>query len=232
MRNKCGSLLPEPVQDCGLTDWPRLYEISMTHPDPTRWNTRYDTQGYLFGEEPNVFLQTHAAGLTPGTALCVADGEGRNGVWLARRGWDVVSLDFSDVAQRKAAALAERHGVPLRLEHGDVHAWPYPLAAYDLVADVFTQFSSPGDRARKWAGMVRAVKPGGHLIVVGYTPKQLEHRTGGPSEAANLYTATLLRSAFGGLEILTLDEIETELAEGPGHSGMSAVAILVARAPD
>ncbi len=203
----------------------------MTRPDLTRWDSRYDTETYVFGEEPNIFLRALAQDLPPGKALCVADGEGRNGVWLARQGWDVLSLDFSAIAQRKAAALAERHGVSLRLEQGDVHDWPYPVAEFDLVADVFSQFSGPGERTRKWQGMCRALKPGGHLIVVGYTPKQLEHRTGGPSEPANLYTPALLRSAFAGLEILALEERETELAEGPGHSGMSAVILLHARAP-
>ncbi|WP_028029428.1 class I SAM-dependent methyltransferase [Gemmobacter nectariphilus] len=203
----------------------------MTHPDQPRWDSRYATEAFVFGEEPNIFLRDLAAGLTPGKALCVADGEGRNGVWLARQGWDVLSLDFSAVAQRKAAALAARHGVTLHLEQGDVHDWPYPQAGFDLVADVFSQFSAPGDRLRKWAGMIRAVKPGGHLIVIGYTPRQLDFGTGGPRDPAHLYTANLLRSAFASLEILRLEEIETELSEGAGHSGMSAVAILLARAP-
>ncbi|WP_323040193.1 class I SAM-dependent methyltransferase [Gemmobacter sp.] len=202
----------------------------MTNPDLTRWDSRFDTATYVFGEAPNIFLRAHAQGLPPGSALCVADGEGRNGVWLARQGWDVLSLDFSAVAQRKAADLAARHGVALRLEQADVHDWPYPPAAFDLVADVFSQFSRPGDRARKWNGMRRALKPGGHLIVVGYSPKQLDHRTGGPSEVANLYTPDLLRSAFAGLDILALDEVEAVLDEGPGHSGMSAVVTLLARA--
>lgn len=202
-----------------------------TGPELARWNNRYDTKDFLFGEAPNEFLARKAASLAPGRALCVADGEGRNGVWLAGQGWQVVSLDFSAVAQRKAAALAARRGVELMLEQGDVHDWPYPKAGFDLVADVFSQFSAPDQRARKWAGMLRALRPGGHLIVVGYTPKQLEHRTGGPSQAENLYTAALLRTAFGGLRIEALDEYETELTEGTGHSGRSAVIGLLAARP-
>lgn len=203
----------------------------MTHPDQIRWDARFDTDTYVFGEAPNIFLRDLARDLSPGRALCVADGEGRNGVWLAQQGWDVVSLDVSPVAQRKAADLAARRGVTLKLDQADVHDWAYPVAAFDLVADVFSQFSGPGDRMRKWDGMRRALRPGGHLIVVGYTPRQRDHRTGGPSEVANLYTPDLLRSAFSGMEILTLSEVETVLDEGPGHSGMSAVVQMLARAP-
>jgi SAM-dependent methyltransferase len=204
----------------------------MTRPDLDRWNQRFPEEGYLFGEAPNRFLATQATALPPGRALCVADGEGRNGVWLAEQGWQVVSLDFSDVAQRKAADLAARRGVTLDLELADVHAWNYPTAAFNLVADIFSQFSAPADRARKWAGMARSLRPGGHLIMQGYTPDQLRHGTGGPKDPAHLYTEDLLRGAFPGLDILHLEETETMMDEGPGHSGPSSVIGLLARRPD
>lgn len=200
-------------------------------PDLDRWKQRFAKEGYLFGETPNHFLATHAAVLPPGRALCVADGEGRNGVWLAEQGWQVVSLDFSDVAQRKAADLAARRGVTLDLVQADVHAWEYPSSAFDLVVDIFSQFSTPPDRVRKWAGMAAALRPGGHLILQGYTPDQLRHGTGGPKDPAHLYTEDLLRSAFSGWEILLLEEVETFLDEGTGHSGPSAVIGMVARRP-
>lgn len=204
----------------------------MTNPDLDRWNARFSTEGYVFGEKPNAFLAQHARNLTPGRALCVADGEGRNGVWLARQGWEVLSLDFSAVAQEKAAALAARHGVALQLERADVHGWNYPEAAFDLVVDIFSQFSTPAQRAVKWAGMLRALRSGGHLILEGYTPRQLDHRTGGPSRRENLYTAEMLRDAFAGLDIWLLHDREEILDEGPGHAGLSAVTGLVARKPD
>lgn len=201
----------------------------MTQRDLDRWNARFATADYVFGEGPNAFLRTQAANLAPGRALCVADGEGRNGVWLAEQGWQVVSLDFSDVAQAKAAALAARRGVLLDLVQADVHAWAYPEAAFDLVADIFSQFSAPADRARKWAHMRGAVKPGGWIILQGYTPDQLHHRTGGPSDPAQLYTEEMLRSAFTDFEQVRIFEEETTLNEGAGHSGISAVIGLIAR---
>lgn len=199
-----------------------------TNPDLQSWNRRFETADFVFGEAPNEMFRRYLADLTPGRALCVADGEGRNGVWAAEQGWSVLSLDFSAPAQRKARDLAARRGVSIELVEGDVHGWDYPSEAFDLVADVFSQFSDPERRARKWAGMLRALKPGGTLMVVGYTPKQLEHRTGGPSAVENLYTPDLLRAAFADLRIVTLEDREMVLSEGPGHSGMSAVIGLVA----
>lgn len=204
-------------------------------PDPeyARWQGRYsEAEGYLFGEAPNRFLKAMRDHLpASGRALAVADGDGRNGVWLAQQGLSVVSLDFSEVAQQKARALAERHGVPLELVCADVHGWGYPVAAFDVVVEIFAQFSSPADRARKWASMRDALRPGGILIVQGYTPKQLEYGTGGPKSRDRLYTPALLAEGFGDFETLHLVEEEVEMNEGGGHVGMSAVVGLVARKP-
>jgi ubiquinone/menaquinone biosynthesis C-methylase UbiE len=164
-----------------------------------------------------------------GKALAVADGEGRNGVWLAEQGLDVVSLDFSESAQVKAAALAKERGANVKLVHGDVHAWAYPDAAFDVVVEIFTQFSSPADRAKKWAGMRRALKPGGLLIIQGYTPKQLQYGTGGPKEIENLYTRAMLEEAFHDFHDMTIAEEEREMHEGTSHGGMSAVINFTAR---
>ena len=112
-----------------------------------RWQGRYSTPDYLFGKTPNYFLAA-CKPLLPksGKALAVADGEARNGVWLAEQGLDVVSIDFSEAAQAKAAALAKERGVAIKLVHTDVHAWDYPPDAFDLVVEIFTQFSTPAER--------------------------------------------------------------------------------------
>ena len=159
------------------------------------WEARFaNTDGYLFGEEPTYFLRDVTRLLpTQGTALAVADGAGRNGVWLARHGLDVTSVDVSPTAQSRAKALAERHNVPINLELGDAHDWDYSEAAFDVVAEVFTQFSKPDERARKWAGMRKALKSGGYLVIVGYRPEQLAFNTGGPRDVAHLYSEALLR---------------------------------------
>ena len=204
----------------------------MTITEFERWEARYRGVEYAFGEEPNYFLAS-CKPLLPrsGRALAVADGEGRNGVWLAQQGLDVLSIDFSPSAQAKAAALAKRRGVPITLERADVHEWAYPVDSFDVVCEIFTQFSSPAERARKWAGMKRTLKPGGLLILQGYTPKQLEYGTGGPKEIENLYTRALLHDSFGAFEDLIIVEEERELHEGTSHGGMSAVINLTGRKP-
>lgn len=197
-----------------------------------RWEARYAAPEYAFGKEPNYFLASCKA-LLPrsGRALAVADGEGRNGVWLAEQGLDVVSVDFSPSAQAKARALAAERGVNVDFRQADVHRWDYPQAAFDVVVEIFTQFSPPVDRALKWAGMRRALKPGGLLIVHGYTPKQLEYGTGGPKELENLYTRALLEQTFGDFRDVKISEDEREIYEGASHGGMSAMIGLTGRKP-
>jgi SAM-dependent methyltransferase len=205
-----------------------LQEIEMSEYE--RWEGRYAAPEYIFGTEPNYFLAS-CKSLLPrsGKALAVADGEGRNGVWLAEQGLDVLSLDFSPKAQEKARRLAQSRGVKMSFERADVHAWPYPEAAYDVVAEIFTQFSDPQQRALKWRGMRKALKPGGLLILQGYTPKQLEYGTGGPKELDHLYTRPMLEQAFEGFHDMRFVEEELEMHEGAAHGGMSAVIGLTAR---
>lgn len=195
-----------------------------------RWEGRYSAPEYIFGEEPNYFLAA-CKPLLPasGRALAVADGEGRNGVWLAQQGLDVVSLDFAPTGQAKAARLAAARRVRLSVEQGDVHTWAYPPAAFDVVVEIFTQFSDPAQRKQKWDGMKRTLKSGGLLIIQGYTPKQLEYGTGGPKELDHLYTREMLEKEFAGWKNMTIAEEELEMHEGPAHSGMSAVINFTAR---
>jgi SAM-dependent methyltransferase len=204
----------------------------MANTEFDHWQERFAAPGYRFGKEPNEFL-VRCKPLLPraGKALAVADGEGRNGVWLAKQGLEVTSTDFSPLAQEKARKLAAENNVTVNFIEADAHEWPYPEEAFDVVAEIFTQFSPPAGRARKWAGMRRALKRGGLLIVQGYTPKQLEYGTGGPKQIENLYTRELLEGAFGDLDDIRIVEEERELQEGPGHSGMSAVIGLTARKP-
>ena len=195
-----------------------------------RWQARFSEPGYAFGKEPNYFLKS-CAQLLPrsGRALAIADGEGRNAIWLAEQGLEVLSIDFSPLAQAKARALAAERGVKVNFELADVHTWQYPEAAFDVVVEIFTQFSSPGERRLKWAGMRRTLKPGGLLIIQGYTPKQLEYGTGGPKHIENLYTRAMLQEAFSDFRDLSIVEEDREMHEGTSHRGISAVINLTAR---
>jgi SAM-dependent methyltransferase len=196
------------------------------------WDERYAEEGYIFGEGPNRFLERHAPLLSPGMrALAVADGEGRNSIWLAEQGLSVTATDISPVAIAKARRLAERRGVEVDFRQADMVRWDYPEGEFDLVAAIFIQVVGPEDRALVFDGMVRALKPGGLLLIEGYTPDQLRHGTGGPSAIDNLYTEAMLREAFDGLIVERIESYEAELDEGPRHRGLSAVIDLVARKP-
>ena len=194
------------------------------------WNRRYAGDDFLFGTEPNAWLREHAGTLpTAGHILSVADGEGRNSVWLARRGFQIDAFDVATRAVEKAKAFAQRQGVSVNFAVADVDAFAWPEAGYDGVAAIFVQFADPDARARLFERIVRSLKPGGVLVLQGYTPKQLDYRTGGPPILSHLYTRELLESAFADLSIIELREYEAEVREGQGHNGPSALIGLVAR---
>jgi SAM-dependent methyltransferase len=196
------------------------------------WNARYGREDYHFGEAPNAFLRDHARLLAAGqSALCVADGEGRNSVFLAERGVAVTAFDFSPVAVAKAERLAAARGVVVDFRLGDIYAWDWTAATYDAVIAIFIQFMSPGDRDAVFAGMKAAVKPGGLLLLQGYRPEQIEYGTGGPPRRENMYTADWLASQFSDWDVVGIDVHDDEIHEGQGHRGVSALIDLVATKP-
>ncbi len=203
---------------------------STSSSDPAkRWNDRFAKEGYVFGTEPNEWLRQKASVWTKGAKiLCVADGEGRNSVWLAKQGHDVDAFDLSEVGIAKARRLADDNQVNVNYTLADCDSFSWQKEHYDGIAAVFVQFADPALREKLFKNMIHCLKPGGHLLLLGYTPKQLEYGTGGPSVLSHLYTPQLLQDAFGALTIHTLEAYETELAEGDGHKGRSAVIGLVA----
>jgi cyclopropane fatty-acyl-phospholipid synthase-like methyltransferase len=194
-----------------------------------RWETRFDAPGYLFGKEPNAFLTAQAARLPArGSALSVADGEGRNGVWLAQQGLDVLAIDYSPTALGKARALAAERGVPLRTEVADVTTWAWPKSTFDVIVAIFIAVGV-ADRPAFFANIKAALKPGGLLLMQSYRPEQLTYKTGGPPDAALMCTREILQAAFGDLEELDIREHDSVLHEGTAHIGMSALIDLVGK---
>lgn len=194
------------------------------------WNRRFSRDDHLFGTAPNAWLQRHAGVWQPGQqVLCVADGEGRNSVWLAAHGLRVQAFDIASVGVDKARRLAASQGVEVDYRVADCDAYGWPEASLDGVAAIFVQFADPEMRTRLFAHMRRSLRPGGTLVLQGYTPRQLEYKTGGPPQVSHLYTEAMLREAFADMELLTLSEYEAELTEGDGHHGRSALIGLVAR---
>lgn len=195
-----------------------------------RWESRFAAPEYLFGTAPNAFVKSQAHRLEPGQkALALADGEGRNGVWLAELGLDVLSLDFSANALKKARALAALRRVDLRFQQVDLATWPWPTAEFDVIVAIFIQFADPRFRQRIFDGIKTALKPGGLLLMQGYRPEQLDYRTGGPSQIENLYTRALLEDSFSDFASVEINEHDSMVDEGGGHAGMSALIDFVGR---
>ena len=196
------------------------------------WDQRFSAPEYIFGVGPNLFLASQAALFRAGQrVLDVACGEGRNSVWLAQRGCEVLGIDVSPLGLQKARQLAENKHVHIAFQQADLRAWDWAPAAFDAVVCIFIQFAAPRERQRLFEGFKTTLKPGGVLVLQGYTPKQVEYKTGGPPQAEHMYTEGMLRDAFVGMEILHLREHEDNLAEGTKHVGRSALIDLVACKP-
>ncbi len=196
------------------------------------WDARFSTDDYIFGTAPNVWLAQHRDLLPAGgRVLAVADGEGRNSVWLAQQGMQVDAFDISPVGVSKATRLAQQANVQVNYQVRDVDNFDWKVGEYDAVVAIFIQFADPDTRATLFNRMKSALKSDGVILLQGYTPKQLDYKTGGPPNLDHLYTEELLRDIFGDMNILELQAYEAVLREGMQHSGQSALVGLVARKP-
>lgn len=195
------------------------------------WNERFDKEEFIFGKNPNEYLVEQTKHyLKPGNkVLCIADGEGRNGVWLAKQGMQVVGFDVSDIALVKAKRFAQESHVNIDYSLCDSDGFGWGTNAYDAVIGIFIQFADPAMRARIFQQTYEALRPGGIFILQGYTPKQLVYKTGGPSLIEHLYTEEMIRDLAKDFQILDLCCYEKELSEGARHTGMSALLGLVAK---
>jgi 2-polyprenyl-3-methyl-5-hydroxy-6-metoxy-1,4-benzoquinol methylase len=202
----------------------------LTHPQAT-WDKRFSTPDYVFGEEPNDFLVSQVSRLGHGHALALADGEGRNSVWLAQQGFTVDAFDFSAPAIAKAKALAAKRHVDVNFNCSDWQSFDWKAAHYDLVVGIFFQFATPTERAHLFEKIKTTLKPGGLLLIQGYGKNQLAYNTGGPGKLDHLYDDTLMLESFADYAVLVCTTYETSIQEGAGHSGMSALVGFVARKP-
>lgn len=195
------------------------------------WQQRYSEQDFAYGTEPNAFLASCADRIPPNCkALAIADGEGRNGVWLAQHGCEVTSVDYSQAGVDKSNALAEERGVQLNAICADLNEWQWPEQEFDLAISIFAHFP-PEIRKAVHKKLIAALKPGGTLILEAYHPTQLEYKTGGPPAAEMMYDVATLKEDFAGNEILQLEDLVAEVSEGKYHFGQGAVTRLVLKKP-
>lgn len=198
------------------------------------WNERYGASEYAYGKAPNVFLASRLPEFPTGRILFPAEGEGRNAVFAARLGWDVYAFDYSEAARTKALQLAEEQAVGLQYIIADVRELNYAPASFDAIAIIFAHFPS-SFRAHCHQVWNSLLKPGGLLLLEAFSREHLRYNTdgkaGGPREADLLYDVAELEAAFAHYEILEARQVETELAEGLYHNGLSSVVQFVARKP-
>jgi SAM-dependent methyltransferase len=189
--------------------------------EETFWNTRYADADYLYGMEPNAFLAEHS-GLLEGPVLSLSEGEGRNAVFLASRGLDVLGVDISPVGLNKARKLATSRGVTIQTVVADLAVYEPAANNYGAVISIFAHLPS-AIRQRLYPLIVRSLRPGGLLILESYSENQLRRNTGGPKDLDLLMTTNKIRAEFPTLQPLLLREIDREVVEGQGHTGMASV---------
>lgn len=192
------------------------------------WDQRYAEPEMAYGDQPNDFLRAVADRIPPGPVLCIAEGQGRNAVWLAQRGHAVTALDASPVGMARAQELARARGVTLDTVVADLSTWEGPVGHWAAV--IATSAHLPPTVRARVHGLIPAwLRPGGVLVLEAYRPDQLRYGTGGPPDVQMLYSADLLRQDFAGMEFLHLQEVDREVIEGRYHNGMAAVTQCLAR---
>lgn len=193
------------------------------------WDERYSTDDYVYGTEPNDFLRAHYQKLPPGGAiLCLAEGEGRNAVFLARQGFSVTAVDSSSVGLEKARALAARHTVKITTVTADLADYEIANNTYDGIISIFCH-TPPPVRSRLNQQIISGLKQDGLLILEGYTPDQLGRGTGGPPSEEMMHELATLQDELAALDFLYGKELLREVHEGSLHNGMGAVVQAIAR---
>lgn len=192
------------------------------------WNERYSAPHYIYGTEPNDFLREQVSALPPGgRLLCLAEGEGRNAVFLAGQGFAVTAVDLSEVGLAKAAALTASRGVQIDFVHADLADFDLGRERWDGIISIFCHLPS-AVRQPLYTRLAAALKPRGVLLLESYTPRQLAFGTGGPRDVDMLIDVDILRRELPGLHFRLLRELEREVVEGSFHTGMAAVVQAVA----
>ena len=219
----------EGIGQRGSIDGEEALVPSMTQIPPRQmWEERYGAEEFVFGTEPNDFLRENAAALRRGNVLCVAEGEGRNAVFLAGEGFAVSSVDLTEAGVAKTLRLATERGVAVDALVGDLTEFDLGDARWDSIVSIFAH-TPPSLRIDLHRRVVDALVPGGIFLLEAYTPAQVGRGTGGPQAPELTMTAKGLRVELEPLEFLRIEELERDVIEGPGHTGVGAVVQVIAR---
>ena len=192
------------------------------------WDERYSTENYAYGTKANDFLVSMIDRLPTGKILCLAEGEGRNAVWLAEQGNEVTAVDASQVGLQKANRLAEARGVKITTVHADLADYDIGKQQWDAIISIFCHLPA-ALRQELHRRCIAGLRDDGMILLEAYTPLQLDYNTGGPPVAEMMMDADSLRSELEGLEFLHLQECVRDIHEGEFHSGTGAVVQLLAK---
>ena len=195
--------------------------------DKKFWNERYASAEYLYGTDPNSFLVEHSD-LLVGPVLSLSEGEGRNAVFLALRGLKVRGVDISETALSKAQALAKLKSVEIQTEVADLSNFEPEKNSYGSVISISAHLPSV-IRNNLYPLVEQCLKPNGILLIEAYSENQLGRNTGGPKDADMLMTIAKLEQEFPNLEPILIRELEREVSEGEGHTGLASVVQFIAR---
>lgn len=192
------------------------------------WNNRYAEKEFVYGTKANRFLKQSINELPKGNILFAAEGEGRNAVFAAQKGYTVSAFDISESAKNKAEILAQEHQVSIDYQVGDVFDLQYPEAHFDGLVLIFAHF--PSDiRVAIHAQLLSLLKPGAVIIFEAFSKEQLNYSSGGPKEADMLFSLEEIQKNFPGVAFKYIDQSIIHLDEGPYHQGEGSVIRFVAR---
>lgn len=194
------------------------------------WNERYSQADYVYGKNPNDFLVEVVQQIPKGRVLCLADGEGRNGVYLAQQGCQVTAVDVSSVGLEKARKLAAERSVEVETIVADLAEFSIQPNSWDTIVSIFCHLP-PIVRAHVHRQVISGLRSGGVFVLEAYTPRQLEFKTGGPPTAELTMELAILQEELEGLEFKHAIELERDIQEGLFHRGRSSVVQVVAVKP-
>jgi SAM-dependent methyltransferase len=195
-----------------------------------KWDTRYNTEEYVFGKRPNRFLVDCASSLAPSKALCLGEGEGRNAVYLASIGWEVTAVDISPYGTEKAQLLARQRGVKITTITADINDYTIEPNAWDLIITFFVHIPAE-ERARMHRKVIAGMRGGGVYVLEGYSPEMVRFGDRGPKELPQRYAMEVIRAELDGLELRTIRELDRLLDEAEPELGWVAVTQVLAAKP-
>lgn len=192
------------------------------------WNKRYSTKEFAYGEAPNQFVLEELGKLKPGNVLFPAEGEGRNAVYAATQGWEVTAFDPSKEGKKKADFLASKHNLDIDYQIAGYEHVDFEKESFDCIVLVFAHM--PPSKRNEWHKKLSSfLKPGGVIIIVGFSKDQIKRKTGGPQNIDMLFSEEELNTDFIEFSELVITETDTILDEGPFHQGLASVIRLIGK---